>query len=256
MLKTRIIPCLLLQNRRLVKTIKFKKIIYVGDPINTVKIFNTKEVDELIFLDIGVSKKNEKPNFALIRNIATECFMPFCYGGGIRTIDDIKKIFSLGAEKVSINSYILENPHFIKQASEVFGSQSIVASIDVKKTLWGHYKVYDNRKRKIKDRSPVDFAVEMEKMGAGEIFLNSVDRDGKMESYDIGLIKEVSTSVNIPVIACGGAGKLADFVDAIKVGHASAVAAGSFFIFNKKYRAVLITYPNYGDLEKLLDSEA
>lgn len=252
MLTTRVIPCLLLRNQGLVKTIKFKDPKYVGDPINAVKIFNEKEVDEIVFLDILASRENRKPNFDLIVNIASECFMPLCYGGGIRTIDDIKKIFSLGVEKVSINSYAIENPQFIKEASSLFGSQSIVVSIDVKKNWSGKYELYNARKRRIVKIDPVDYSRKMEGMGAGEILLNSVDRDGMMQGYNIDLIKNVCETVNIPVIACGGAGSIDDFSDAIRLGKAQAVAAGSMFVFKGRYRAVLISYPSHEELERVL----
>ncbi|PKP60581.1 MAG: imidazole glycerol phosphate synthase subunit HisF [Candidatus Altiarchaeales archaeon HGW-Altiarchaeales-1] len=255
MLNTRVIPVLLLRNRGLVKTVEFKEGKYIGDPINAVKIFNEKEVDELIFLDITASKEQREPNFDLIYDIATECFMPFGYGGGIKTIQHIKKLFSSGAEKAVINSCAIENPSFIKEASDFFGSQSIVVSIDVKKSLTGKYKVYDSSKDKLTDLDPVDFCIKMESLGCGEIFLNSVERDGIMKGYDIELIEKVANAVNIPVIACGGAGKLEDFRDAVKQGNASAVAAGSLFVFYGKHKAVLINYPSQEELEKILDQK-
>lgn len=251
MLKTRVIPCLLLKNQGLVKTVKFKDPKYVGDPINAVRIFNEKEVDELIFLDITASYENRKPNFKLISDIASECFMPFSYGGGIRDLNDIREIFNLGVEKVVINSFAVENPSFIKKASDLYGSQSVVVSIDVKKTLLGKYEMHTAGGKKNLKLDPVTFAKQMEIMGVGEIFLNSIDRDGTMQGYDIELIKKVSESVNIPVIACGGAGKPEDFTDAVKKGGASAVAAGSMFVFHGKHRAVLINYPSIQVLESI-----
>jgi cyclase len=253
MLKTRVIPCLLLRNRGLVKTIKFKKISYVGDPINTVRIFNEKEVDELIFLDITATSENKKPPFKLLSEIASECFMPFTYGGGIRSLEDIKTIFSLGAEKVAINSYLIKDQNFIREAAELFGSQSIVVSIDVKKNFWGQYEVYSHIDKKCTKLDPIEFSIQMEQMGAGEILLTSVDRDGTMEGYDIELIKKVTNAVNIPVIACGGAGKLEDFAEAVKVGGASAVAAGSLVVYQGKNRAVLINFPVKDELKRILD---
>ncbi len=255
MLNTRVIPVLLLKNKGLVKTVEFKEGKYIGDPINAVKIFNEKEVDELIFLDIMASKEQREPNFETIRDIATECFMPFGYGGGIRNIEHIKQIFSLGTEKAIINSYAIENPSFIKEASDFFGSQSIVVSVDVKKSLTGKYKVYDSSKNKLTNLDPVEFSIKMEYLGCGEIFLNSVDRDGTMKGYDIELIRKVTDEINIPVIACGGAGKLEDFRDAVKQGNASAVAAGSLFVFHGKHKAVLINYPAQEELEKILDQK-
>lgn len=249
MLQTRVIPCLLLKNNGLVKTVKFKDPKYVGDPINAVKIFNEKEVDELIFLDITATIENRKPNFEVISDIASECFMPFGYGGGIRNLDDIKKLFNLGVEKVIINSYAFENPMFIKEASSIFGSQSIVVSMDVKKGLFGKYEVFTNNGKKNTKLDPVKFAKQMEDMGAGELFLNSIDKDGTMQGYNIELIKKVSDSVNIPVIACGGASKNEDFGEAVKKGGASGVAAGSMFVFYGKHKAVLISYPPVHELE-------
>jgi len=253
MRKTRVIPCLLLKNKGLVKTIKFKNPKYVGDPINAVKIFNEKEVDELIFLDITATIENRKPPFNLLSQIASECFMPFSYGGGIRTLEDIKKILSLGVEKVAINSYAVENPSFIRKAAEYYGSQSIIVSIDVKKSPIGKYEIYTHGGKRAAKLDPTEFAMQMEEMGAGELFLNSVDRDGTMKGYDVELIKEISESVNIPVIASGGAGKIEDFRNAAKKGGASAVAAGSLFVFIGPYRAVLINFPTSEDLKEMLD---
>jgi cyclase len=223
-----------------VKTVKFNEPRYVGDPINAVKIFNEKEADELIFLDITATNERRKPSFELLSHIASEAFMPFSYGGGLRDIEDIKEILKIGIEKVIINTYACENPRFIKETSDKFGSQSIVVAIDVKKENSG-YKVFINSGKTCTKREPVEYAVEMEKMGAGEIFLNSIDRDGTMEGYDLDLIKNVSSAVNIPVIASGGAGKTEDFKNAVEAG-ASAVSAGSMFVFYGKNKAVLITY--------------
>jgi cyclase len=252
MLRTRVIPCLLLDGQGLVKTIRFKDPTYVGDPINAVKIFNEKEVDELIFLDIVASRKQREPNFALLRDIASQCFMPFCYGGGIRSISMVRELFALGAEKVAINTRAIEDPVLIRQAAEQFGSQSIVAAIDVKKNLFGTYGVYHAARGTGTGKDPVAHAQEMESLGAGEIFLNSVDRDGTGKGYDLELVRRVSSAVSIPVIACGGAGKLEDLVGAVKAGGASAVAAGSMFVFYGKHRAVLINYPDVREMERLL----
>jgi imidazole glycerol-phosphate synthase subunit HisF len=252
MLKTRVIPCLLLKNNGLVKSVKFKNPTYVGDPINAVKIFNDKEVDELLFIDIEASRQKRGPNFDFIVKISREAFMPFGYGGGIRHLDDVKALMRLGVEKVSINAYAIENPDFITAASEIIGSQSVVAAIDVKKDLFGNHKVYDHVSAKATKLNPVEFAQLMEHKGAGEILLNSVDRDGTFSGYDIELLKKVTGSVNIPVIALGGAGNMNDFVNAVQQGHASAVAAGSFFVFYGPHRAVLITYPEKNQLKQLL----
>lgn len=253
MLKTRVIPCLLLKSDGLVKTVKFSQPKYVGDPINAVKIFNEKEVDELVFLDITATIENRKPPFDLISRIASECFMPFCYGGGITTVEDIAELFKLGVEKVAINTQALRNPSLIERAAESFGSQSIVVSIDAKKNLFGKYRVFMHGGRKSAKIDPVSFAKQMEAAGAGELLLNSIDRDGTGQGYDLELIRTVSESVRIPVIACGGAGKLDDFSEAVKDAGASAVAAGSLFVFQGPHRAVLITYPATSELERRLN---
>lgn len=252
MLMTRVIPCLLLKSQGLVKTERFRNPKYIGDPINAVKIFNEKEVDELMFLDITATVDKKMPSIELLMDIASECFMPVCYGGGIRTVEQIREIFNIGIEKAAINSKAVEDPEFIKKAAKIFGSQSIVAAIDVKKSFLGKYEVFiDSGTRRTKI-DPVSHARNMEKMGAGEIFLNSIDRDGTMAGYDIELIRKVADSVSIPVIACGGAGKLEDFSQAVTEGHASAVAAGSYFVFHGKHYAVLINYPERKVLKKIL----
>lgn len=252
MIRNRVIPCLLLKGNGLVKTEKFKNPKYVGDPINAVKIFNTKEVDELIFLDTTAFKRNTPPNYQMIANIATECFMPFCYGGGIRTLEEAKQILSIGAEKISINSSALQNRGFITRLSEHIGRQSIVISMDIKKTLLGRYVVYSHTMQKTFTSHPVAFAKEMEASGAGEILVNSVDRDGMMSGYDLKLIKMVADAVTIPVIASGGAGDLSHFRQAVEAG-ATAVAAGSMFVFIGKHRAVLINYPAYEEITSLFN---
>lgn len=251
MLATRVIPCLLLKDRGLVKTVKFKDPTYVGDPINAVKIFNEKEVDELVFLDITATIEQRPPRLKVISEIASECFMPLCYGGGVRNVEDIREIFKLGVEKVSINSCAVENPFFIREAADIFGSQSIIVSIDFKRSFLGKYEVYIHGGRKATRLDPVEFAVRMQEMGSGELFLNSIDRDGTMLGYDLDLIKRVTGAVNIPVIASGGAGKMRDFSNAVSAG-ASAVAAGSMFVFHGKHRAVLINYPSYDELREAL----
>ena len=248
MAKTRIIPCLLLQDGGLVKTKQFKNPTYVGDPINAIKIFNEKEVDELIFLDIEASEKRKKPDLNLLNQIATECFMPFCYGGGIEDIDTIRKVLSVGVEKVSINSTAISTPEFIKKAVEVFGSSTIVVSLDIKKDIFGNYKIQSKIKH---DHKMLPFVKMMETYGAGEILINSVDRDGTLSGYDLKLIEQVSSIVNVPVVACGGASKIEDFADAVNIGKASGVAAGSMFVFHGKHKAVLISYPDQEDIASI-----
>ena len=246
----RVIPCLLLLNRGLVKTIQFKKPTYLGDPINVVKIFNEKEVDEIIFLDVTATIENRKPLFDYLVDITSECFMPFCYGGGIRSMQDIKTVLGLGVEKVSINSCAVENPSFIRQAAERFGTQSIIVSIDVKKNIFGKYEVFTHGGRRNTHLDPVKLAMQVAKMGAGEILLNSVDRDCMMKGYDLELIQRVSKIIEIPVVAGGGGGSIQHLVDAVCRGGASAVAAGSMFVYQGQNRAVLINYPNPADLQK------
>ena len=248
----RIIPFLLLQNKGLVKSIKFKNYTYVGDPINAVKIFNEKEVDELIFLDISATKDKKEPDYELIKNISEECFMPLCYGGGINSIEQIRKITKLGVEKVSINSFAAQTPDFIKKASEIFGSSTIVVSIDVKKNIFGKQTVYSISGSKNTGIEPVEYAILMEKMGAGELMITSIDKDGTQSGYDFDLIKRVSESVSIPVIASGGAGTIQHFREAIHTSNAMAVAAGSMFVFHGNRRAVLISYPSQKEILEIL----
>lgn len=248
MLRTRVIPCLLLKNLGLVKTIKFRDPTYLGDPINIVKIFNDKEVDELTFLDITATIENTSPPFDLLAKITTECFMPLGYGGGIRRVQDIERILNLGVEKIVVNSHAVENPSFIKAAAELAGSQAIVVSIDVKKNRLGEYEVYTHSGQKATGLNPVRYAIEMEKQGAGEILLTSIDRDGTMQGYDLELTKQVSKAVGIPVVACGGAATVQHLVEAVKLGGASAAAAGSMFVFQGPLRAVLISYPTPQEL--------
>jgi cyclase len=206
MLSVRVMPCLLLRNSKLVKTVRFKDPDYIGDPVNAVKIYNDKEVDELIFLDITATIDQKSPNFKTIGEIASECFMPMTYGGGIRTIDEMRRIYNLGVEKIAINSYAVENPDIISKASTIFGSQSVLVAMDVKRRLMGGYEVFTHGARKGTKLDPVDWARKAEALGAGEILLTSIDRDGTYEGYDTELIRKVSDSVSVPIIACGGAG--------------------------------------------------
>lgn len=240
----RVIPVLLLKNMGLYKSVKFKDLKYVGDPINALKIFNEKEVDEIVFLDIEASVNNHEPNYQVLSDIASECFMPLCYGGGIKTIAQIEKILFTGVEKVSLNTSAFENKSLIEEAAKKFGSSTIVVSMDVKKSLIGGQRVYTKSGTYNTKQKPVEYAKEMEQAGAGELLVNSIDADGTMNGYDIDLIQKISNEVSIPVIACGGAGSIQHMHDVVHTGHASAVAAGSFFVFKGKHRAVLITYPN------------
>lgn len=255
MLLPRIIPCLLLRNSGFVKTLKFKAPKYLGDPINIVKIFNDKEVDELVVLDITATLEGKEPNFKLLEELASEAFMPVAYGGGVRKINHIKTLLGLGMEKVIINSYAVENPDFIRTVAEFAGSQSIVVSIDVKKNFWGRFEVLTRSGKKTTGLNPCDFAKEIQARGAGELLLNSIDRDGTMKGFDLNLIRQVTNSVNVPVVACGGASGVQDLVSAVKQGGASAAAAGSMFVFHGPHRAVLISYPSYSNMkQKFLES--
>ncbi len=253
MLMTRVMPCLLLKNGALVKTVKFKDPGYIGDPINAIRIYNEKEVDELIFLDITATIEKREPPYKVLSEIASECFMPVTYGGGVRDVETIRRILSLGIEKIAINSYAVENQDFVRAAANKFGSSTIVVSIDVRSKLFGRYEVFIRGGRKGTGLDPVEFAVKMEQMGAGEILLNSIDRDGTQEGYDINLIKSVTSAVGVPVIACGGAGKIDDFRAAVKEGGASACAAGSMVVYYGRNRAVLITFPEREKLESVLN---
>jgi len=240
----------LLKGLGLVKTVKFKNPRYIGDPINAVHIFNAKEADELIFLDITATKESRTPPLELVQKISDECFMPFAVGGGIRSIDVIREILSLGAEKVVINSFATENPWFVKEAAETFGTSTIVVTIDAKK-MFNRYEVMKFSGTKSTGFEPVEFAIKMQEMGVGEIMINSIGRDGTMAGYDIELIRSVADAVDVPVIACGGAGSIQDFIKGIKEGNASAVSAGSYFVFHGNRRAVLINYPTCEE-QKLL----
>ena len=255
MLMPRVMPCLLLKNGSLVKTVKFKDPGYIGDPINAIRIYNEKEVDELIFLDITATLEQREPPYKVLSEIASECFMPVTYGGGVHDVESIRRVLSLGIEKISINSQAVENPNFIRSAAERFGSSTIVVSMDVRRKMFGRYEVVIHGGRKGTGLDPVEFASVMEKMGAGEILLTAIDRDGTQEGYDIDLIKSVTRAVGIPVVACGGAGKVADFGLAVKEGGASACAVGSMVVYFGRNRAVLINYPEREKLEAVLRQE-
>jgi cyclase len=252
MLRTRVIPCLLLKGQGLVKTVKYKDPKYVGDPINAIKIFNDKEVDELMLLDIMASVEGRGPAFETIGNVASECFMPLAYGGGIRTLDDIRTILAMGVEKVVLNTAAIASPELISEAAREFGSQAVVVSMDVKKKLFGGYEVMAARGTKKTGFEPVSFAKRVAELGAGELLLSAIDRDGTRQGYDLELVQQVAKAVNIPVIAIGGAGSVEDFIPVCKTSGAAAVAAGSMFVFTGKHRAVLITYPKRAQLERAL----
>lgn len=254
MLYPRIIPCLLVHKKGLVKTTKFKDPKYVGDPINAVKIFNEKEVDELIVVDIDASREGREPDYKMIENLATECRMPLCYGGGIKTVEQAQKIFSLGVEKIAVSSAAIENPSIISSMAERVGNQSVVVVMDVKKrSLSGKYELYIHNGTKPTGKDPVLFAIEMQKLGAGEIVINSIDQDGVMKGYDMNLINKIREVINIPITVMGGAGKLDDIGVVIQQHGIIGVAAGSLFVFKGKYRAVLINYPTAVEKNMLLE---
>lgn len=243
----RIIPCLLLHRRGLYKTVKFQKPKYVGDPINAIRIFNEKECDELIFLDIDAGITGKGPDFQMLEKVSSECFMPLCYGGGLKTLFEIERVLKVGVEKVAICNSLIENPNFVKEAARRYGSSTIVGAIDFKRTMFGKPVGWCRNTRK-QIGNLTELAKIAEELGVGELLLNSIERDGSMDGYDLEAIKAVTATVQIPVIACGGAGSLVHFRDAFSVGGASAVAAGSYFVFHGKHRAVLITYPSKAEL--------
>jgi cyclase len=253
MFRPRVIPILLLKNLGLVKSIKFKDHRYIGDPINAVKIFNDKKADELVFLDILASREGRTPNHQLIQKIADESNMPFAYGGGIKSLENIRDALKYGAEKVVINSAAITNTAFVKQAADEFGTSTIVVSVDVKKNFFGKYKVYTHSGTTKTDMDPLSVCLQLEKAGAGEIILNSIDQDGTMEGYDIDLIKLVTKETSIPIVATGGASSLENFKSAVYSGGASAVAAGSMFVFHGSRRAVLISFPTQSELKELFN---
>lgn len=249
-LRPRVIPCLLLRGTSLVKTVKFKDSVYLGDPRNAVKIFNDKEADELVLLDITATIERRHPRLELIREIASESFMPLGYGGGICTLDEIKQIIGIGFEKVIINTCAVSNPKLVEQAARAVGSQSVVVSIDARQHRLGKkYEVFTHGGRQATGLDPASFATEIADRGAGEILLNAIDRDGTMIGYDLDLVSRVVQAVRVPVVACGGAGSVDDLVRAVRVGGAAAAAAGSLFVFHGRHRAVLISFPTGKQLD-------
>lgn len=252
MLRPRIIPCLLVHEKGLVKSVNFKNHKYVGDPINAVRIFNEKEVDELMVIDIDATVENREPDYKMIENLAAECRMPLCYGGGVKTVEQAQRIFSLGVEKIAVSSAIIEDPDFITRMAEKVGTQSVVAVLDVKKKLLGGYEVYTHNGKKKTGKNPVEFAKELEKLGIGEIVINSIDNDGVMKGYDMGIIEKVREAVSIPMTVLGGAGSLEDIKQLIKKFGIIGASAGSLFVFKGVYKAVLINYPTREEKDNLI----
>ncbi len=250
MLSFRIIPCLLLSNGGLVKTLQFREPKYVGDPINAIRIFNEKEVDELTVIDIDASVRQTGPDYQLIEQMASECFMPLCYGGGIRTLDEARKLFDLGVEKLSLQSILATEPALLTEISSIFGSQAVVASVDVKKDWLGRFKIFSKFGIRFSYASWQEMVVDLVERGAGEIMLNAVDLDGTRQGMNLELISEASSLVGVPVMAIGGVGALEDFKDA-RLAGASAAGAGAYFVFQGAHRAVLISYPRRQEIEEL-----
>lgn len=251
MRRTRIIPVLLIYRDGVYKTRKFKNPVYIGDPINAIRLFNDLEVDEIIVLDIEASKQEKAPDYKMIEELTSEAFMPFAYGGGIKTVDHARKILQCGIEKVVLNHAIQNSGNLITKCSQQFGSQSVVASIDYKKKMFGGNNHYDHVSKKTLKTSVVDAALTAEQAGAGEILINSIDRDGLMTGLDVETIQSVSNVVNVPLVACGGAGNLEHLQEAAQMG-ASAIAAGSMFVFHGKQRGVLINYPKEANLRQYI----
>ncbi|MDT8416140.1 MAG: AglZ/HisF2 family acetamidino modification protein [Flavobacteriaceae bacterium] len=246
MLRSRIIPCLLVHKKGLVKTTQFKDPKYVGDPINAVKIFNEKEVDELIVLDIDATVEQRGPDFSLIKNLAVECRMPFCYGGGVTTVAQAKEIIGLGAEKVALSAAAIYNTQILREIGRAVGVQSVVVVLDVrKKKLFGGYEIVTHNGKKVAGIKLSDFIKEVNEIGIGELVINALDNDGKMEGYDFKLFDWVRDQIEMPMTILGGAGKLEDLKEAVSRYKTIGVAAGSLFVFKGKYRAVLINYPNF-----------
>jgi cyclase len=246
----RVIPSLLLSGRRLVKTRRFRDPTYVGDPVNAIRIFNEKEVDELVVLDIGAARERSGPNFALLADMASECFMPLAYGGGLETVDQMARVLSLGVEKVVLNSVAARTPAIVEAAAARFGSSSVVVSMDVRRPRFKGWRVFSHGGTLDTGSDPVAYSRRMEALGAGELLVNAVDRDGTMLGFDLELVRAVSSAVSIPVVAAGGAATVAHLKSAIDAG-ASAVTAGSMFVFQGPHRAVLITFPPRRELEAL-----
>lgn len=243
----------MVHNRGLVKTVNFKNPKYVGDPINAVKIFNEKEVDELIVVDIDATVLGREPDFTMIKNLAAECRMPLCYGGGVKSVNQAKMIINLGAEKVAISSAAIDNPKLVSEIAEAVGRQSVIVILDVKeKGLFGQYELFTHNGTISTGKNPRDFAIEIEKLGVGEIVINSIDNDGMMEGYDMKLIQSIREAVSVPITALGGAGNLNDIKNLINKFGIMGAAAGSLFVFKGVYKAVLINYPKQAEIRELL----
>lgn len=254
MLRPRIIPCLLVKDKGLVKTVHFKNPKYVGDPINAVRIFNEKQVDELTVLDIDASAENREPDYRMIENLAAECRMPLCYGGGVKTTAQAQRIFSLGVEKIAISSAAVEDPTLVARIAERVGNQSVVVILDVKKKLLGGYEVYTNNGKKATGKNPFELVKQLEQLGAGEVVINSIDQDGVMKGYDLNLAEKIRATTHLPLTILGGAGSLEDIGKLISKFGIIGASAGSLFVFKGVYKAVLINYPAPLDKDNLIKS--
>lgn len=250
LVRPRVIPSLLIQDGGLVKTKQFKKPEYLGDPINAVKIFNEKGVDELCIMDISEDRYSRGPDFSLLEEVASEAFMPLAYGGGIRNLDDAKRIFRIGFEKMILNRVLAEDEMLAGEIIRLFGSQSVIASIDIKKSLLGGYAVYTNSGKTIVSKNVSEWAKKVEKMGVGEILLSNIDREGMQNGFDVGIIRKIADNAEIPVIACGGAKSIKDLLVALKDGHSDAVSAGSMFVYYGDKKGILINFPSEDELVK------
>jgi cyclase len=254
MLRPRIIPCLLVRNGGLVKTQKFDQGKYVGDPINAVRIFNEKQVDELSVLDIDATVKGREPDYTMIRNLAAECRMPLCYGGGVKTVEQAERIIAMGVEKVAVSSAAVHDPQLIARMAHNVGAQSVVVVLDVMRGAKG-YELRIENGRRATGLDPVGFAQQMEQLGAGEIVVNCIDRDGTMQGYDLPLLRQMRAAVTLPMTALGGAGSLAHIRELIREFGIIGAAAGSLFVFKGVYRAVLINYPRRAELDAMVAEE-
>lgn len=254
MLFPRIIPCLLVRNKGLVKTFKFGEHKYVGDPLNAVRIFNEKQVDELMVVDIDATVQNREPDYKMIENLAMECRMPLCYGGGIKNPDQASRIFGLGVEKIALSSAVIAEPKLISDIAKRVGNQSVIVVLDVSKTLLGGYKLFTHNGKKKTGMDPVQFAKQAEDLGAGEIVVNNIDRDGMMNGYDFELIDRIRNATSIPMTVLGGAGSLTDVGELIRRHSIIGAAAGSLFVFKGVHKAVLINYPNPSEKLALIDT--
>jgi cyclase len=253
MLRPRVIPCLLVHDKGLVKTVQFKDPKYVGDPINAVRIFNEKECDELMVIDIDATKENREPDYKMIENLAAECRMPLCYGGGVKTVEQAHRIFSLGVEKIAISSAAIQSPELVTAMAERVGSQSVVVVLDIKKKMLGGYEIYTHNGKKSTGKNPVEMAVRMQELGAGEIVINSIDQDGMMKGYDLAIVEKIRKAISLPLTVLGGAGSLQDIGKLIKQYNIIGAAAGSLFVFKGIYKAVLINYPNWEEKDRLIN---